>query len=163
MRLWWIEVKWFEQKGQGTVQVFTEQFPEQSHCFSLKNAGDVLFCSHEKLNSKSKRDDDNDEISIRGLKSTGSIQTLSRKNLKTSKKSMMKDLFYQRHKKKSRLKAFSRRNPRPSKKSMRKHISIQSLWTSRKNIRRNLCLRSLWTLQRVSHQESSQIGTVSRL
>ena len=63
MRLWWIEVKRFEQKGQGTVQVFTEQFPEQSHCFSLKNAGDVLFCSHEKLNSKSKRDDDNDEIS----------------------------------------------------------------------------------------------------
>ena len=143
--------------------MFTEQFPEQSHCFSLKNAGDVLFCCHQKLNSKSKRDDDNDEISIRGLKSTGSIQTLSRKNLKTSKKSMMKDLFYQSHRKKSRSKAFSRPNPRPSKKSMRKHISIQNLWTSRKNIRKNLCLRSLWTLQRVSHQESSQIGTVSRL
>ena len=163
MRLWWIEVKRFEQKGQGTVQVFTEQFPEQSHCFSLKNAGDVLFCSHEKLNSKSKRDDDNDEISIRGLKSTGSVQTLRRKNLKTSKKSMMKDLFYQPLKKRSKLKALSRRNPRPSKKSMRKHTSMQSLWTSRKNIRKTLCIQNMWASRRVSLQESSQIVTISIL
>ena len=130
---------------------------------------------------------------IRGLKSIGSFQTLSRRNLKTSKKRMRKDLFYQslkkksklkalsrknlktsektmreslfnqRLKKRSKLKALSRRNPRPPKKNMRKHIPMHSLWTSRESIRKTLCIQSLWTFLRVSHMESSQILTISRL
>ena len=155
---------------------------------------EVTFCCHQKFNYKSKPDHDYEiSLPIRGLKSIGSFQTLSRKNLKTSKKRMRKDLFYQSHKKKSKLKALSRknlktsektmreslfnqchkkssklkalsrRNPRPSKKSMRKHTSMQSLWTSRKNIRKTLCIQNMWASRRVSLQESSQKVTISIL
>ena len=155
---------------------------------------EVTFCCHQKFNYKSKPDHDYEiSLPIRGLKSIGSFQTLSRKNLKTSKKRMRKDLFYQSLKKKSKLKALSRqnlktsektmreslfnhrfkkrsklkallrRNPKPSKKSMRKHTSMQSLWTSRKNIRKTLSIQSLWNFLRVSRKQSSQILTTSRL
>ena len=76
---------------------------------------------------------------------------------------MRESLFNQRLKKRSKLKALSRRNPRPPKKTMRKHIPMHSLWTSRKSIRKTLCIQSLWTFLRVSHKESSQILTISRL